>query len=193
MKEIILATHNDGKLKEFNEILNPLNIKCLGLKELDYYDDIIEDGNTFEENALIKARIIYERFNKPVLADDSGLCIKQLNNEPGIYSARYMNLETFKLKMEYILDKMNNVDREAFFNCTLVLKTSEEFVFEGIMEGSISNGILGDNGFGYDPIFIPNGYDKTLAQLSNEVKNKISHRKNAIDKLLEYLNENNIF
>ncbi len=195
MKEIILATQNEGKLKEFNQILNPLNIKCIGLNELNYFDDIVEDGNTFEENALIKANTIYKLFKKPVLADDSGLCVKALNNEPGIYSARYKNLNTFEEKMNSIINQLENTNnKDAFFNATLALVTKDsQYIFNGIMEGTISSVIKGGNGFGYDPIFIPNGYNETLAQLDKEVKNNISHRRNAINKLVDFLNENNIF
>lgn len=195
MKEIIIATQNVGKLKEFNDILNPYGIKCIGLNELNYFEDIIEDGNTFEENALIKANTIFGKFKKPVIADDSGLCVKALNNEPGIYSARYKNLNSFEEKMNSILTQLETKDnKEAYFNATLALVTNtSNYIFEGIMEGTINNEIQGENGFGYDPIFIPNTYNKTLAQLTKEEKNKISHRRKAIDKLLEFLNENNIF
>lgn len=194
MREIIVATSNLGKLKEFNEIFNVYNIKCIGLSELNYFDDIVEDGSTFQENALIKAKTIFNKFNKPVLSDDSGLCVKALNNAPGIHSARYMNLNSFDEKMDYILKKIENENRDAFFNCTLCLYTNEKQVFfEGILEGEISFDKNGVNGFGYDPIFIPNGFDKTLAQLDSNTKNRISHRSNAIEKLLGFLNENNIF
>lgn len=195
MREIIIATQNEGKLKEFNDILNKYNIKCIGLHELNYFDDIVEDGNTFEENALIKAKTIFKLFNKPVIADDSGLCVKALNNEPGIYSARYKNLNTFEEKMNSILNQLEcKENKEAYFNATLALVTKDnQYIFEGIMNGHISTEILGDKGFGYDPIFIPKDYNETLAQMGKEEKNKISHRRKAIDKLLELLNENNIF
>ncbi|MFI3329845.1 MAG: RdgB/HAM1 family non-canonical purine NTP pyrophosphatase, partial [bacterium] len=179
--------------KEFNEILNKYNIKCLGLNDLNYNDDIIEDGTTFKENALIKAKTVFEIYNKPVLSDDSGLCVKALDNAPGIYSARYMNLDTFEEKMDYILSRLTE-QRNAHFNCTLCLYTKDnQYYFEGILDGSIDYKQTGSNGFGYDPIFIPTGYDVSLANLSSETKNKISHRNNAIEKLLEFLNENNIF
>ncbi len=97
MKEIIIATNNDGKLKEFNEIFNKFNIKCLGLKDINFNDEIIEDKETFKENALIKAKTIFEYCNKPVISDDSGLCVDALNNAPGVYSARYMNLNSSKI------------------------------------------------------------------------------------------------
>lgn len=193
MHEIIIATSNKGKLKEFNEILNKYNIKCIGLEELCYADEIVEDGLTFKENAFIKGKTIFELFNKPVLSDDSGLCVKALNNAPGIHSARYMNLDSFDEKMDYILEQLHE-QRDAFFNCTLCLYTSENvYYFEGILNGVISKEKNGTNGFGYDPIFIPNGYEKTLAQLDSNEKNNISHRSEATKLLLNFLNENNIF
>lgn len=193
MKEIIIATHNLGKLNEFNKILNKYNIKCIGLHELNYNEDIVEDGTTFQENAFIKAKTIFNIFNKPVLADDSGLCVKSLNKEPGIYSARYRNLNSFDEKMDYILNNIKE-DRSAFFNCTLCLYTKDDvYYFEGILNGNISTYKLGENGFGYDPIFIPNNYSISLAQLESNEKNNISHRSEAIKKLMVFLNEKNIF
>ncbi len=194
MNEIIIATSNKGKLKEFNEILNKFNIKVLGLNDINYNDEIIENGLTFKENACIKAKTIFEYTNKPVIADDSGLCVKALNNAPGIHSARYMNLDSFEEKMDYILDKIKDNDRTAFFNCTLCLYTKNDvYYFEGFLNGSLSMTRLGENGFGYDPIFIPNNYRNTLAQLDSTTKNNISHRNDAIKKLMVFLNENNIF
>ncbi len=193
MKEIIVATHNLGKLKEFNEILNVYGIKCLGLNDINYHEEIIEDGTTFKENALIKAKTIFNIYNKPVLADDSGLCIKALNNEPGIYSARYMNLDSFEEKMNYILTKLST-ERSAFFNCTLCLYTSnKEYYFEGFLNGTIDTKLSGTNGFGYDPFFIPENFNISLANLPSETKNSISHRNDAIKKLIGFLNETNIF
>ncbi len=193
MKEIIIATHNDGKLKEFKYVLKKYNINCIGLSDLNFYEDIIEDGSTFEENALIKAKYIYDIYKKPVLSDDSGLCISALNNEPGIYSARYKGLETFEEKMNYILSKISS-DRSAYFTCTLCLYTHDNIsYFEGRLSGEIDYKITGANGFGYDPFFIPNNYNESLACLSSEEKNNISHRSEAIRKFAEYLNEKNIF
>lgn len=193
MKEIIIATNNNGKLKEFNKILNKFDIKCLGLKDINFTDEIVEDKETFKENALIKAKSLYEFCGKPVIADDSGICVDALNNQPGVYSARYMNLETFDEKMNYILNRIDK-NRKAFFNCTICLYNGkEEYYFEGILNGTISAKQLGSNGFGYDPIFIPNDFNQTLAQLNDDIKNSISHRKQAIDKLMEFLNETNIF
>lgn len=194
MKEIIIATNNKSKLKEFNEILNEYNIKCLGLFDINFTDDIIEDGTTFKENAFIKAKTIFDITNKPVLADDSGLCVIELNNAPGIYSARYMGFNSFDEKMDYIINQIKDKNTDAFFNCTLCLYTQNDvYYFEGILNGNISLEKKGENGFGYDPVFIPNNYDKTLAQLNSDIKNKISHRSEAIKKLINFLNENNIF
>lgn len=194
MNEIIIATNNKGKLKEFNEILNEYNIKCLGLEDIGFNDDIVEDGATFKGNALIKAKTIFDYTNKPVVSDDSGLCVTSLNNAPGIHSARYMNLETFDEKMDYIINQLINKEKDAHFNCTLCLYTKNEiYYFEGLLNGKISNEKMGKNGFGYDPIFIPNNYTQTLAQLDSKTKNNISHRNNAIKKLMDFLSENNIF
>ena len=187
--KIILASNNPGKIKEFREILSKYNIDIVSLKELGFNDDIVEDGLTFMENALIKAKTIYERYNIAVIADDSGLCVDALNGAPGIYSARYGGVETdldrTNLVLQHMKDKTN---RNAHFHCSIVLYLGENIYkhFEGKVYGTIDYEVKGENGFGYDVIFIPNGYKDTFGVIDSEIKNKISHRAHAIKGLIDY-------
>lgn len=195
MKKIIIATNNDGKAKEFRDLFIKYDIECLTLKDIGYDEEIIEDGSTFYENALIKAKTISERFNTVCLADDSGLCVESLNNEPGIYSARYLGLDSDEKRTNAVLDKLDNINnRAAKFVCSLVICFSdgENICFNGELFGTISLEPCGTNGFGYDPIFKPNGYELTLAELPFDIKNKISHRRLALNKLMEYINKNDV-
>lgn len=189
MKDIMIATSNKGKVNEYRQLLEPMGFKVHDLSEIEHVD-IIEDGTTFEENALIKARAVYQANQMITIADDSGLQIKALNNEPGIYSARYLEGMPYSYKNQVLVDRLKDKeDRSARFVCAIALIDEEgEHVFTGIMNGSIAHKPEGTNGFGYDPIFIPDGYDKTDGQLPIEVKNEIGHRGQATRKLLEYLN-----
>ena len=188
--KVILASNNNGKIREFKEILGKYNIEVLSLKELGFTGDIIEDGNTFMENALIKAKAIYDIYNLPVIADDSGICVLALNGAPGIYSARYGDLGTDTERTNFLLHNMENVsNREAYFHCSFVFYISKDNYkhFEGKVYGTLDFVEKGENGFGYDSIFIPNGYDKTFGQLDSEIKNKISHRALALKSFMEYI------
>ena len=193
MKEIILATNNAGKVREFKEMLADTDISILPLKEAGINIDVEETGTTFKENALIKARALCKLTGKPTLADDSGLEVDALNGEPGVYSARYLGEDTsYEIKNKSIIDRLEGVngeDRAGGFRCcmALVLPDGREFITEGQMRGIIAKEPAGENGFGYDPIvFIPE-YGKTSAQLEPEVKNMISHRGKALSKMIEVI------
>ena len=188
--DIILASNNAGKIKEFRKILSPFGINVLSLSDINYFDEIVEDGNSFFENAYIKAKTIYDYAKTPVISDDSGLCVDFLNGEPGIYSARYHNLTTDKARNILILKLLEGQKlRKAHFHCTIVLYMGENNykTFDGQVYGQIDYEEKGNNGFGYDSIFGPDGYDLTFGMLDSDIKDKISHRAKAIELLLRYL------
>lgn len=186
MDKIVFATTNEGKVKEIKEILKDFPIEVVSMKEMGITADIEENGTTFEENSLIKARALAKLTGLPALADDSGLEVDYLNGEPGIYSARYLGRDTdYDYKNNYIIDKLSGAkgkDRSARFVCviSLVLPDGREFVERGVVEGLIGYEQKGENGFGYDPIFYLPEYGKTSAELPPEKKNKISHRGKAL-------------
>lgn len=185
-RTIIFATGNEGKMHEIRQILGDMDVKILSMKEAGITVDIIEDGATFEENAIIKAKAIAAMTDNIVLADDSGLEIDYLNKEPGIYSARYMGENTsYDVKNANFLSRLEGVEdekRTARFVCAIaaVLPGGEMLTAEGIIEGRIAYEPKGENGFGFDPIFYLPEYGCTTAQLSEEEKNSISHRGRAL-------------
>lgn len=188
--KIILASNNSGKIKEFREIFSKFNIEIVSLAEMCFSGEIIENGNSFMENALIKAKTIFDIYNLPVISDDSGLCVRALNYEPGIYSARYNGMENGSKKNQYLLGKMkNSSDRYAYFECSIIFYLAKDkyYHFQGKVEGDINYEEKGDNGFGFDPIFIPKGYNKTFAEMDNLIKNEISHRALAVKAMVKYL------
>lgn len=191
MKRVIFATGNEGKMKEIRMILKAFPVEVVSMKEAGISADIIEDGKTFEENALIKARTIMKLTGDIVLADDSGLEVDYLDKAPGIYSARFLGEDTsYDIKNNYILDKLKDVPKEertARFVCAMaaVFPDGEEITRIGVMEGIIGDEIAGENGFGYDPIFYLPDYGCTSAQLAPEKKNEISHRGKALRALTE--------
>lgn len=188
--KVILASNNQGKIKEFKEILEKFNIDVLSLKDINFTSDIVEDGLTFKDNALIKAKTIYDIYKIPVISDDSGLCVDYLNGEPGIYSARYGNLPDEKDRIKLILEKLGKTsNRGAHFHCSIVFYISEGNYkhFSGEVYGSLDYEMKGNNGFGYDVIFIPNGYNSTFGELDSSIKNDISHRALAIKAFIGYL------
>ena len=193
MKEIIIATKNAGKAKEFEHIFKPYNVRVKSLLDFEEMDDIVEDGKTFEENALIKARAIASPFNQMVLADDSGLEVDALDGRPGVYSARYAgegrNDEDNILKVLHELEGVPTDERGARFVCALAIVTpqGDEVVVRGTCEGRILTECLGTEGFGYDPIFYLPHLSKTMAQLPKSEKNVLSHRADAFVKLQPYL------
>lgn len=196
MDKIIIATKNRHKVGEFKAIMPDCHI--LSLSDIDWDEDIIEDGDTFKENALIKARAIYKKYHCTVIADDSGLCIDYLDGAPGIYSARFLGCDTsYDIKNNEIIKMLEGVsdkERSARFICALacILDNGREIVVEGVFEGSIAHEQSGKNGFGYDPIFIPKGYSCSAAMLSDEEKNSISHRARALKMLEEILDNEGI-
>ena len=186
MDKIVFATANEGKVKEIKEILKDFPIEVVSMKEMGITADIEENGATFEENSLIKARALVKLTGLPALADDSGLEVDYLNGEPGIYSARYLGRDTdYDYKNNYIIDKLSGAkgeERSARFVCviSLVLPDGREFVERGVVEGLIGYEQKGENGFGYDPIFYLPEYGKTSAEIPPEEKNRISHRGKAL-------------
>ena len=187
MKEIIFATGNAGKMREIREIMADLKVPVHSMKEAGIDVDIVEDGTTFEENAMIKARAVAkESEGAVVMADDSGLEVDYLNKEPGIYSARYLGEDTsYEIKNQTIIDRLAGVPKEkrtARFVCTIaaVLPDGREFVTRETIEGYIGEKPAGENGFGYDPIFYVDEYGCSTAELSEEQKNEISHRGKAL-------------
>ena len=188
MKDIMIATSNKGKVREYKSLLEPLGYIVHDLSELDPIE-IDENGSTFQENALIKAKSIKDKCNITVIADDSGLEIDALNKEPGIHSARYLEGHDYSYKNKVLLERMKGkTDRSARFVCAIALcDETGDHLFTGVMEGKINDQAAGDNGFGYDPIFLVEQFGKTSAQLTMEQKNSVSHRGIATRELLAYL------
>ena len=187
-KEIIIASHNPGKVKEINILLNDIGIKAFPIS---LFSDIepIENGSSFSENALIKARNARQLSNKTSLADDSGLCVDALDGAPGIYSARWAGAEKdFDLAMSLIEEKLQGIDnKKAYFICALAIvnEKNEEYVFEGKINGTLTFPKKGKRGFGYDPIFIPENHIITFGEMAPNKKDLISHRGVAFKKLKE--------
>lgn len=191
--KIIFATGNKNKMREIRDILSDLGMEILSMKEAGIDKEINENGKTFEENALIKARAVAKDTDAVVLADDSGLEIDYLNKEPGIYSARYLGEDTsYEIKNQALLDRLSGVkkeDRTARFVCAIaaVLPDKREFVVRETIEGYIGEKPAGTNGFGYDPIFYVDEYGCSTAELSEEKKNEVSHRGKALRAMREVL------
>ncbi len=190
---IIFATGNEGKMKEIREILGDLGYEILSMKEAGVDVDIVEDGETFEENAIIKATTVMKATGSIVLADDSGLEVDYLNKEPGVMSARYMGENTsYRIKNQIIIDRLDGVPdekRTARFVCVIAAAFPDGRVEtrRGTIEGRIAYEPAGENGFGYDPIFYYPEKKMTTAQLSPEEKNKVSHRGKALRLIKEVL------
>ena len=195
MNKIIFATGNKDKMKEIRMILSDLDVEILSMKEAGISVDIEENGTTFEENALIKAKAVAAYTDAIVLADDSGLEIDYLNKEPGIYSARYMGHDTpYAFKNQKILDKLRDVPEEkrtARFVCAMALALPDGTTrtAQATMEGRIGYEIKGENGFGYDPIFYLPEFGKSSAEISPEQKNRISHRGKALRMMKDKIKE----
>ena len=188
--ELIFATHNKNKVIEVKSLINQ-NINLLNLSDINFTDDINETATTLEGNALLKAQTIFKKTNLNCFADDSGLLVDALNGEPGVYSARYAGEQ--KNDEDNITKILNNLqgieNRKAQFKTVLALIINgNEYLFEGIMHGTITYEKMGLNGFGYDPIFMPQGYSKTFAELTLEEKSKISHRALALNKMIGFIN-----
>lgn len=189
MRKIVFATNNQHKLEEVRAMIGDY-FQVLSLKDIDCNEDIPENGLTFEENAISKARYIKEHYGYDCFADDSGLEVTALNNAPGVFSARYAGEPSNSQRnIEKLMHEMQGKEERSarFRTCIAYLTGEEECYFEGCVEGSIIDTLRGCNGFGYDPLFVPCGYDITFAEMSSEEKNKISHRAIAVQKLIEYL------
>ncbi|MCY7761404.1 XTP/dITP diphosphatase [Bacillus spizizenii] len=193
MKEAIIATHNPGKVKEFKEILEPKGYDVKSLAEIGFTEEIEETGHTFEENAILKAEAVAKAVNKMVIADDSGLSIDNLGGRPGVYSARYAGEQKDdQANIAKVLSELKGIEKEqrtARFRCALAVSIpgEETKTVEGHVEGYIAEEPRGEYGFGYDPIFIVKDKDKTMAELTSDEKNKISHRADALKKLSKLL------
>ena len=195
--KLVFATNNVHKFEEASKIASSA-FEIISLKELNFSEEIPEDYETLEENALQKAKFIYDKFQINCFADDTGLEVEALDGQPGVYSARYAAVAgehpNFQQNINKLLNKLKGeTNRNAKFRTVVALIINgKEFLFEGSIYGKIVMENHGSNGFGYDPIFLPNGYNKTFGELSDIEKNKISHRAIALQKLFEFLNTKKI-
>lgn len=186
---LIFATSNQNKVLEIQKIL-PKKFNIKSLKDLNYFEDVPENETTIEGNAIFKAKYIYEKFNINVFADDTGLEVEALNGEPGVHSARYAGTTRNSEKnIKKLLKNLKNIkNRNARFKTAIALIIDNKLhIFSGIIEGYILDSPKGNNGFGYDPIFCPNGFDKSFAELTLKEKNLISHRSLAMKKLIDFI------
>ena len=191
MLKLVFASHNKHKKQEVAEILGT-SVEIVDLSELNCTEDIPETQNSLQGNALQKARFVRDKFGLDCFADDTGLEVEALNGAPGVYSARYAGPEcNFDDNMQKLLREMQDTDnRKARFRTVVaLLLDGREYLFEGEVRGEILKQKAGDHGFGYDPVFRPEGYDKSFAQLSPELKNRISHRAEAVQKMAHFLKE----
>ena len=181
-QKLVLASHNQGKIDDLSQMLKPYGVKILSAKDLEL-PDVEETGTTFAENAALKAETLSEYTGLPCLADDSGLCVDALDGRPGVYSARYAPDTDARInKLLQELQGSGKKDWSAHFSCVLALKIPRQKTkfFEGRVNGKIIKERRGNQGFGFDPIFVPDGYDRTFAEMSKEEKAKISHRGRAL-------------
>ncbi|MEM6514913.1 MAG: non-canonical purine NTP diphosphatase [Bacteroidota bacterium] len=188
--KIVFATNNPNKIKEVQSLI-PNNIELLSLKDIGCHEDIPETQDTIEGNAIQKAEYVKENYGYDCFADDTGLEVNALNGEPGVFSARYAGTQrNSQDNMNKLLQNLNEkTDRSAQFKTVIALHLNNEIrTFTGICKGKIIDQKRGKDGFGYDPIFVANGYDETFAEIPLEEKNKIGHRGKAIKKLMNYLN-----
>ena len=189
MRKFVFATNNNHKVDEVLELLNN-NFKIQTLNEIGCIEELPEEGDTLEFNAVQKAWYVYQKYDCNCFADDTGLEIEALNNEPGVYSARYAGPAKDAIaNMDKVLEKLNKSEnRRARFKTVIALiLDGKKYLFEGKVEGEILKERKGLSGFGYDPIFKPNGFNETFAEMNLDLKNKISHRANAINKLVTFL------
>lgn len=189
---LVFATNNKHKLQEVRDIIGD-RVEVLSLADIDCYDDIPETADTLQGNALIKARHIYEKYGLDCFADDTGLEVEALDGAPGVYSARYAGDEcNSEANMRKLLENLTGkTNRNAQFRTVIALIVKgEEMLFNGIVKGTIATEKKGDSGFGYDPVFIPEGHSESFAQMSSEMKNSMSHRFCATQQLGNYLKEN---
>lgn len=194
--KIILASANKSKIKEIKAIFSKKNIEILSLHDIGNPPEIEENGSSFEENAFIKAKAIYDLHKIPVISDDSGLCVEALGNQPGIFSARYAGEPSSDVnnrkKMLQETKSFSEPIKAKFMCCAMYYDGFNKIHELGELNGQITRNEIGDNGFGYDPIFMPIGYKKTLAEIDSDEKNKISHRGKAFEKLYQTLLNKNL-
>ena len=190
IKELVFATNNKHKTEEVEKLLSG-KYKVLNLTDIGCFTDIPETGSSFAENALLKSNFVVENYQLDCFADDSGLEVEALNNEPGIYSARYSGNRDDHENLKLVLKKMEGQsNRKANFRTVIALvQDGQEHLFEGVVYGNIRHEVSGEQGFGYDPIFEPEGYNVTFAEMSLSEKNQISHRALAMNKLMAFLKE----
>jgi len=190
MLDLVFATNNAHKLEEVQAIVGD-SFRIKSLDDIGCHDDIPETGHTFRDNARQKTDYLFSKYNVDCFGDDSGLEVDALNGEPGVYSARYSGSRDMEKNIDLVLERLaRKEDRTARFKTVIsLLLNGEQCFFEGAIEGRIIMERQGEQGFGYDPIFIPNGYDKTFAEMSAEEKNKISHRAVAVQQLATFLKE----
>lgn len=196
MKELIFATHNLNKIREIQDLIGK-RYKILSLDEIDYKEEIPENQTSIEGNAADKARLIYNLFHQNCFADDTGLEVEILGGQPGVFSARYAeftgdlrpgeNISEANIRKLLALMKGETNRKARFRSVIATIYDGREYLFEGIVNGRIIEEKRGNNGFGYDPVFVPEGYDQTFAEMDLQQKNKISHRAIAINKLMEFL------
>lgn len=187
--KLVFATHNVHKYEEV-KLLMPEHIELVSLDMIGCHDEIPETGETLEENAQIKADFVTANYGYACFSDDTGLLVDALNGAPGVYTARYAGEEKdAEANMDKLLRNLTqSTNRDAHFKTVIALNIdTKNYIFDGVVEGTIHNGKQGSKGFGYDPIFMPNGYDKTFGELPLSIKNKISHRGRAIQKLIAFL------
>lgn len=193
MHELIIASANAHKIREIKKILESTPYKVIGLKDLGIDTDIEETADSLQGNARIKAQFLHQLLNKDILSEDSGLFVHALNGDPGVNTARYAGPEKDNNQnIALLLKKLDGIaDRSAYFMTVICLIQNGEYhYFEGKIEGIIAATKRGDGGFGYDPVFIPEGYTQTFADLPESVKAKISHRARAVEKLINFLSHN---
>ena len=189
MEQVVIASNNIGKIREIRELV--ADVELLSLSDIGFTAEIPEPYHTFEENALAKASAIHKYSGKYVFADDSGLCVNSLDGGPGVESAHYSGSRDDEQNLQKVLKELNgSEDRSACYKAVICLIWDDEvYYFEGLCHGTIINEKRGDGGFGYDPIFIPDGYDRTFAELPLNIKNNISHRGKAVKKMVEFLKD----
>nr|WP_307211080.1 RdgB/HAM1 family non-canonical purine NTP pyrophosphatase [Chryseobacterium lathyri] len=186
--ELLVATHNEHKKEEIQQILeNSFTVKSL--TDYNIHEEIVEDGDSFNANALIKAKYCFEKTGIPSLGDDSGLAVEALDGRPGIFSARYAGDHDFAKNIEKVLSELEGQENRKAYFITVLCYYDENGAryFEGRVHGNLLTENKGHKGFGYDPVFVPEGYDRTFAEMNPEDKNRISHRKQALDLFLDFL------
>ena len=190
LSKLVLATQNPHKIEELEQILGPLGIEVLSAKDFPDLEDVIEDRPTLQGNALKKAKYVAEFTGLPALSDDTGLEVEALDGAPGVYSARYAGENvTYQDNVDKLLKELDGEEnRKAQFRTVVaVVDGEDEFTFEGICRGEITLTEKGDRGFGYDPVFLPEGFDQTFAELDAATKNEISHRGKAVQNFVEFI------